>query len=647
MGCLPSLWQGAIMFSGSTKHARTRRFLFTAIVRVTLILLALFILAGPISARAGGAGGSHSSGSSSSSRSYGGNSGSGSGDLMIVVYLVSSIVNLIGPIPTLILAALIVFALYRYSKHKNHQASNVYANMASRGSGNGKGMGAFKKRNPGFDEAIFKQKVTASFMAIQQAWSSKNLASVRRFISDGVYQRFSTQFAMMNILKQENKLSNVHIESISIDKAEQEGSYDILTVAITASMSDRFVCDTNHSLDQSSHDSFVEYWSFIRKGKTDQTVNQEDAYKDIFTSNNCPACSAPLPDDLGERGQCPYCNALVNSGIYDWVLSEITQSDDYAADRVIEKSLQVSRRLKDLHLRDPDFCIQLLEDKASNAYLQILAATVAKKPDMMRRFSSDRAYQKIQTGFPDANIIFNRLYLNQVTLIGANLRSDTDQLSFSIGLSFQRVLLENNRAKLIDPIMRRRDVVVVMQRSNTATSASSKGNLYLHQCPACGASAADSTDLVCTYCGSAHNAPNHEWIVDDLLDLSEWVQTSHAEESTGTVIKIKTRTLENLFDIRDYAMNNFMVLIASDGVFASEEREMAAELAKKLGYRIADMEAMFSLAASGRMSLRMPFDLAKRQKILALLEEAAQADGRISSEEQAILDYIREESKSL
>ena len=41
--------------------------------------------------------------------------------------------------------------------------------------------------------------------------------------------------------------------------------------------------------------------------------------------------------------------------------------------------------------------------------------------------------------------------------------------------------------------------------------------------------------------------------------------------------------MSKLYDVRDYAFNNVMVMIAADGVFDEEEQKFAPQLAKKWG----------------------------------------------------------------
>ena len=106
-------------------------------------------------------------------------------------------------------------------------------------------------------------------------------------------------------------------------------------------------------MNSSGSAEFVEFWSFLRR--------RGIAGKDIYHSDNCPSCGAPQKPML-DIGKCEYCNTLLNSGEYDWVLSEITQSDDYTGSSPkVEKARNLSEKVRGLIDENKDVAVQLLE----------------------------------------------------------------------------------------------------------------------------------------------------------------------------------------------------------------------------------------------------------------------------------------------
>ncbi len=594
--------------------------------RVFSSVVILLVDAALLHARAGGGGGGHSSGGHSSGSSHsGGFSSSGSshgsgGDMSLGTLL--------------FIIAVIVIALYLRHKYfrtvktgfqsfPDVQHPKAFASLP--------GAAEFLAANPGFTEQEFLAKVEKAFVEIQTAWGNGDIRPVRRFLSDGVYQRFNTQIGMMGLLQQRDEISNLTVLARHVDCIEQDGLYDILHVAITGGMNDAFVCATNHDLDSpGGYETFTEYWSFLRK--------RGQGGKDLYFSQNCPGCSAPLPADMGDAGNCPYCKSFVNSGEYDWVLSEITQVDDYAIGTYrSSKTADLDAQTRRLLAHDPMFCIQLLEDKASNGYLQIQTAIAFKEPARMRRFVSDAAYDSIVASFPPQHIVFNRLYLNDVSIIAVEEADGKNMLHVAVKCSFQRAVLDQGRSRLLDPVIMTRREILIMEREAEAGVA--KGSVYAHQCPACGAPAADSLDVKCGYCGSVLNSPKSEWIISALLSPEAYAALERQPAVHGSELGLE----DKLYTARDFAFSNVLVIFGADGSFAEQEVAMASELARKWKYRSQHVEQLIQVAKARRLSIRMPLARDTHDEIFALMEKAAAVDGVVAREEAEILERVRKE----
>jgi len=104
---------------------------------------------------------------------------------------------------------------------------------------------------------------------------------------------------------------------------------------------------------------------------------------------------------------------------------------------------------------------------------------------------------------------------------------------------------------------------------------------------------------------------------------------------------VDTGLIDKLYDVRDFAFNNVMLVIAADGVYADEERQFAEDLAKKWGYSVEKLQPFFAMAQNSQLVIRMPDDQKKQKKIYKLMKKAAESDKNISGEEQKLLDYIK------
>jgi len=586
------------------------------VIAFWLITVLIVFTSEMLYARAGGSGGS----------SGGSGGGGGDGIFGLIIYIILAI-----PFPfNLIVIALIIILLW-YGNKKAKQQSVLNKLPTGAGKGTVKGMENFKQQNPDFNITAFTEKVKSAFSQIQTAWDAQNLGPVRKFISDGVYQRFNTQFKMMKILKQKNTINKLEIKNVYIDKIESDGLFDIVHVAIHASINDKFVSELYPELNSGGSEEFVEYWSFIKKrGATEGN---------LFNTPNCPKCGGELPKDATDVSKCPYCNTITNNGEYDWILAEITQADDYVSSNPkLNKEGGLSRKIREMFAKTPEFSIQNIEDKVSNGYLQIETSKVLKDNTIMRRFVTDDVLESVTNTFKGDNFVYNRIYLNDVTLIGAKQEGDKNVLMVAVKVSYQRVVPDGKKVKILDPSVTSKNEIVFVSRDILA--GENKGSVYAHSCPSCGGPIADTIDTKCSYCNAEINSTKNEWIISGIMDSSSYGEY-YEDNSDQYAAGVAPAKLDSLFSVRDFAFNNVLIMMAADGVFAAEEKEYAQKLAKRWGYDLGRIQPMFDMAMNGSLVLRMPDNPKQAKKIYIMMEKVAKADGNVSPEEQALLDKLK------
>ncbi len=499
-----------------------------------------------------------------------------------------------------------------------------------------KGIRVFKERHPDFETNLFLEKVTKAFYDIQSAWTEKNISKVRRYITDGMYQRVNTQFKMMEILGQRNIIEKLSLKNLIIDKIESDGVFDIIHVGVYASVKDSFISEKYPNLNSVYWEEFVEYWTFIRK-------NSSKSNKDIYSTYNCPNCGGDLSSNMGDLSKCPYCGTITNSGEYDWVLSEITQADDYRTigTRLSDFSNTLINKLKEIAEADSDFAPQIIEDKASNGYLQIETARVLKNINYVKRFVSDSFLKKLEKTFKkEEYFVYNRIYLNHATLIGALQKDNKNILVVSLKLSFQKVRIENSQAKIMDPVVISKNEIMLLERDVDANP--NNGSIYAYQCPSCGGTLTDTTNINCPYCGATLNSSKYDWIISDIMSETEYLKYFNSNENYF-ISNVNPKKLDKILTVRDYAFNNVLVMIAADGILEKEEINFVNKLASKWGYSKSKIQGMIEMAMSNKLSIKMPGDSISREKIFKMMEKAASIDDKISTEEADLLEKIKAE----
>lgn len=591
----------------------------------TLFFLLLILFSLTMLASAGGGGGGHS----------GGGGGDGGG-IFYIVYLIFRLIFML-PFPlNLIVLGLVIFGIYYASrKYKNISGLNDLPNynpgMNSFVAKTDNIPADFLQRNPDFTAENFKGKVRTAFTQIQDAWMLQDLSAVRKWISDGVYQRFNTQFIMMKQIDQTNEISNIQIQQIFLDAIESDGNYDIIHAGIQYSMYDGFASNKFPQLNDGGPLQAIEFWSFVKKSGVKE--------KDLYHTTNCPNCGGDLPKDGGETAKCPYCSTITYLGDYDWILSEITQPDDYYnSNSKYEKQGKFSKRIREQIGEQKDFSLQMLEDKASNGYMQMMTALVLKKPEAARRFVSDKLFdkleQKIKTEQPS---VFFRLYLNHVTAFDYYKEGGKDNIVVALKRSLQRIINPATNPSFDRSIISQNEIMIM---SRDEGAGKPKGALYAHSCPNCGAPVKDTIDLKCSYCGEQLNSTRFEWIVSDWMTANEYEAFKNTSPASFAIDK-NVDELDDLFKVRDYALNNVLMMVAADGRITGDEEAYINSLAKKWNYDVDKIQGFLMMAKSNKLVVRLPQDTKDRQKIIALMEKAASLDNAVTAEEKALLEQVR------
>jgi predicted lipid-binding transport protein (Tim44 family) len=182
-------------------------------------------------------------------------------------------------------------------------------------------LAALQQKDPAWTADSFRARIALVFNEFQVAWSSRDLARMRPFLSDNL---FSTQTYWIETYKRQ-RLRNVTTEGtrildIQLVRATADAFYDAVTVRVYATGLDYTISDDGRMVggSRSNPRTYSEYWTLIRG------TNRRGPTK---TTPDCPNCGAPLKINM--VGSCEYCQAKVTSGDFDWVLSRIEQDESY------------------------------------------------------------------------------------------------------------------------------------------------------------------------------------------------------------------------------------------------------------------------------------------------------------------------------
>ena len=180
---------------------------------------------------------------------------------------------------------------------------------------------AFAAKYPNFKFSQFQKRAEETYFAAQSAWTERKPEIARPYESENIFQMH--QYWISEYLKQGmiNVLKNVSLHKIEAVKLDQDEFFESMTVRMYGSMIDYTIYEADQKIvagDTRNPREFTEYWTFIRSADGGAAKKHD---------TGCPACGASLK--INQSGHCEYCLALVTSGDFDWVLSEIEQDETY------------------------------------------------------------------------------------------------------------------------------------------------------------------------------------------------------------------------------------------------------------------------------------------------------------------------------
>lgn len=159
-----------------------------------------------------------------------------------------------------------------------------------------------------FDEDKFKEKAYELYQEIQVAWMNFDKDSIRKCVTDELYNTYSAQLSILKIKNQKNIMKDFKLLNSSVIGMEIKEKMVSLTIKMKVECYDYVVDKEGKTLRGNDKQKVIyEYTMTFNKGVSDRP-------------NKCPNCNAPL--DNVNSSKCPYCDSnIINEG-YDWVLAK-------------------------------------------------------------------------------------------------------------------------------------------------------------------------------------------------------------------------------------------------------------------------------------------------------------------------------------
>ena len=618
-------------------------------------LFALFLLlAAPAFARVGGgqhysgshsSSFSHSSGSNSSgwstsgSRSGRGYSGDGS-DLIFILWFLQH------PLFTLALIGLAVVIWRAYARSFGATASTqraleeADARLSAPPSAREVTgwVDALRAADPAFDLVGFLDQVKGLFLRVQAAWASGDLGPVRRDLSDATFQRFRVQLDLLRSQNVRNVTADMAVLDLQPVGLERTAAFDTLHVRIRAQARDVDVPVGLSPDEAAAHakraplEPFTEVWSFVRR------PGARSRSDGALEPGKCPNCGAPF--DGGAAGNCTYCGAIVNSGAYDWVLSEITQGVEAGSAPVEVPGLE------ELRSQDPALSLEVLEDRASLIFWAWIDAQSRAEPRRMAKLGSAEFLAEMTADVEGLRArqrarVFLQAAVGSVAVRAIEPGPSTTLSHVEIRWSARMGVVPAGASAGSLATLPQRWIFTLARKTGTKTDATR--GMATARCGNCGAPLGDSVQPTCDHCGATLNDGAHDWVLARAEPFELWAARAHAQApvhaAVHAAVVASPAGRDTVLDAaeRQRLLYTMAAMAAADGTVDERERRMLKLCAERWGVPFENVEQ--ALRADPALFERLvPPPGPGGETFLRSLVQMALVDGKVDRQERRMLD---------
>ncbi|NMO13619.1 TIM44-like domain-containing protein [Pyxidicoccus fallax] len=608
--------------------------------------LVLLALAAPLEALARGGGGEHYTRPSSDDRDGGG--GLPAWFINEILFLVIRYPKVMIP---LILIGGVAYWLYRRNLHPDATTRRALeqreADRRTRVSQQDVSgwVNALKLKDSAFELPPVLDKTRWLFLELQKAWFQRDMTPVRPFLSDATWQRFNVQLQLLAAQGVRDAITDFEVLDVQLIGLEQSQWFDSIHVRIQARMRDTDVpasfsdAQATEAARKAPQESFTEVWTFVRKPGA-QTRVGADLYQ-----GKCPNCGAPYAG--GAANRCEYCGAVVNSGNYDWTLSEITQGVEHEHGHRPVGGLAQARQA------DPALNLEILEDRASLLFWRWIDAqsrgdmkplTKVASPVALQRLGAEveelrgrgrrRVFLECAVGSVDAHCF-------EVDPAGHDLAHVEIRWSARMGVG-----PANERPPQL-PTVPQRFVFTLTRRHGAQTNTAN--GMSTDRCPQCNAPLTDSAASTCDFCGTQLASGERDWVLVSALPYEAWGVSQDQRHQANVlreavaVEKAAAPATDAVMDVQERQRLLYMMaaIAAADGEVSGAERKLLKLCSERWGVEWANVE--MALGAGPQLFERLvPRGTPEAELFLRNIVEMAMVDGRIDRKERRMLESAAE-----
>ena len=481
-----------------------------------------------------------------------------------------------------------------------------------------------KERDRRFNEDQFMIRCKSIFPLLQEAWSKQDVTGVQHFMSDGLYEATSLQLKMQQAQGVFNKISGVKVLNTNIADVESDEFFDTLHIIITAVAIDMTMSIEKKTLLYGNHlpERFREVWTFVRRpgAKTLENNGLLEGY--------CPNCGTALT--ISTSITCGSCNALINSGEYDWVLSEITQDEAWTGRRP-----EQIKGHADFKINDPGFNRQTIDDLIATIFWHHRAAEFFAKPNYLSAVALpgfvDMEKDKWKKDMDGCHCFYADPAIGSIDIaeiIPAANKNDFDRIRVRVAWSGHMEMAKIPGFLAPDYSLSRpkHEDYILVRKPNVKTDTSFA--LRSLHCPGCGAAQTEESMGTCLYCGLQQNDGNTSWVLEGVGAFSGFARIA-VESTQFSHMEV------------EHAMQCLIAIMLADGVISDAEMKYLEKMAKKRGITADKLQLLITRVKDNQeIDMFNSNDRGEQHEFLRMLVKMCLADGSVNSAERKLLKQL-------
>lgn len=470
-------------------------------------------------------------------------------------------------------------------------------------------------RDPAFTPEAFLDEARAAFLEIRDARNEGVPGEAARLMSDGLLRRFLTEVRIAERVGKKRVVTGLNLVGCELVAAECDQVYDVLHVSLSGAEREAWVpvgMEMPAARAKAAAGAFKpldEVWSFVRRLEPGQC-------KGRLVDGKCPSCGAPVARSVSAT--CEYCSAVLNSGLHDWVLAEVSNGGDFFC-----RTQASIRNWPDLLRRDARVNRQVLEDRASLVFWKWVETRVAGTPERFERLCTPEAFARLEQCSGEMPRGFDRVELGDVHLTEVACEADRERAHLTLSWRTARESWE----------LPRKSVLTLERRAGVRTREDT--GLATDRCHGCAGPQKELDAVRCGWCGAL--LPN-DWSFVDCAPLDEFYATRHAQgQQAETLAEVVGEAASPHEALRLLAAMTAMV--RADGAVRESERALMERCAQRWGVPSERVGAMLAAPLEQLTALR-PRGEGEARRVLRGLVAAAFVDGGVGASERRLLGDI-------